>query len=104
MITKLITPILYTMLLCSGIMASGFLTPTPTPVYQEIRVRSGDTLWSLAATYAEHSSTDIREVIYHIRKVNQLASAADLRPGMVLRIPVAVDAETTTESVYIAQQ
>lgn len=104
-INKIMMNIIYLLAFSISILAYQALgTTTPKPVYQEVRVRSGDTLWTLAANYAESSSTDIREVIYHIRQVNQIANAGDLTPGMILRIPVTPDTNHKTDSVYIARQ
>lgn len=104
MTQRIITNILYPTILCMGIIGLGYPFADPEPIYQEVHVRSGDTLWSLAAAYAEDSSTDIREVVYHIRKVNALTDAGDLRPGMILRIPVASGGEHSTDFTYIARQ
>jgi nucleoid-associated protein YgaU len=49
-------------------------------------VRAGDTLWEIAGQYA--GKRDVREVIYQIQRANNLQTA-DIRPGQVLRIPLA---------------
>lgn len=104
MTQRIMSNMLYLAVLCIGIFGFGHGFAEPTPIYREVHVRSGDTLWSLAAAYAEDSSTDIREVVYHIRQVNALSDVGNLRPGMVLRIPVASGEEHTTDFAYIARQ
>jgi nucleoid-associated protein YgaU len=46
-------------------------------------VRSGDTLWGIAA---EHYSGDLRAAIWRIQRRNELPGSA-LRPGKVLVLP-----------------
>lgn len=38
--------------------------------YTEIEIQSGDTLWSIAKTYSEHSGMEIREYIRTIKQMN----------------------------------
>lgn len=57
--------------------------PVPTV---EVRVKPGDTLWSLARRHADHS-IDVRELISDIRRINQLEDAM-IHPGQTLKIPV----------------
>lgn len=47
------------------------------------RVRSGDTLWSIAA---RHYRGDPRQGVWRLQRANNLATAA-LAPGQVLRVP-----------------
>lgn len=56
-----------------------------TPLYKEITVRSGDSLWSIAKKY--NPQGDVRKFIYEIQKVNDLTSS-DLFVGKQLKIPV----------------
>ncbi|MCK4258333.1 MAG: LysM peptidoglycan-binding domain-containing protein [Halanaerobiales bacterium] len=51
----------------------------------EVVVVQGDTLWSIAKTY-NSSDNDIRELIYYIKKINQLTTA-QIHPGQTLFIP-----------------
>lgn len=53
----------------------------------EIRVASGDTLWAIASEY-NYYNKDIREVVYEIKKVNQITSS-NIYPGQILKIPVS---------------
>lgn len=59
------------------------LEPIPTHTYV---VDTGDTLWSIAAEYAE--GRDIRKVIYEIKYINGLRTSM-IYPGQELRIPLA---------------
>jgi hypothetical protein len=52
----------------------------------EVVVSPGDTLWGLAVKHAAVGA-DPRDVIAQMRMVNEL-QAADIKPGMVLLIPV----------------
>jgi len=60
------------------------LEPMPTHTYV---VDTGDTLWSIAAEYAE--GRDVREVIYEIKRINGLRTST-IYPGQELRVPVAI--------------
>jgi nucleoid-associated protein YgaU len=55
------------------------------PVYSEITVQSGDTLWDLAQEFGP-SDKDVREVVYDICKLNEI-SADSIYPGQTIRIP-----------------
>lgn len=55
--------------------------------YAEVTVRTGDTLWQLAARHCGERE-DVREKIYAIRDVNRLSVQAPLVPGQKLRIPL----------------
>lgn len=56
------------------------------PSWQTIRVKSGDTLWSIANTYNENGG-DIRKFIYELKKANQLESSI-IFAGDELKVPV----------------
>ena len=49
-------------------------------------VEPNDTLWEIAQEYGTHD--DIRETIYHIKRLNQLESA-DLIVGTRILVPVS---------------
>ena len=49
------------------------------------QVVSGDTLWDIAATYAEPGD-DVRKAVFHIQQANGLESSV-IVPGQELRIP-----------------
>ena len=55
------------------------------PVYSEITVQSGDTLWNLAETFGPVNK-DTREVVYEICKINDI-SADSIYPGQTILIP-----------------
>lgn len=42
---------------------------------KEVRVRRGDTLWSIASDNYDYKDQDIRQYIYELRKINNLESA-----------------------------
>ena len=67
------------LLLASSVMAAG-----PEPATVDYRVRSGDTLWTIAAEVADDS--DVRGIIAQIRDINDLDSSL-IVPGQVLEIP-----------------
>ena len=53
--------------------------------YSTVMVRSGDTLWSLAAAHTA-GNADVQETIDRIVEVNHLGGGS-LQPGRILRIP-----------------
>ena len=55
------------------------------PEYTEVKVKDGDTLWSLAKAYGDPAK-DIRERIYDICSINDI-TAETLYAGAVIRIP-----------------
>jgi len=61
--------------------------PTDVDLQCTVVVQKGDTLWSIAETFRE-PHTDIRRMVYMIRKANDLHSAV-VYPGQKLTIPVA---------------
>jgi LysM repeat protein len=63
----------------------GFASPSPgaaTP--KSYRVKSGDTLWSIAA--AQGSGGDVRAAVYSIRTANHLTGST-IVPGQTLVLP-----------------
>jgi hypothetical protein len=52
----------------------------------EMIVIPGDTLWSIAATIPGSEHADLRQVIYEIKKLNNI-STSKLIPGQVLLVP-----------------
>lgn len=54
-------------------------------IYTKVTVCTGDTLWTIASQYISKND-DIRELIYNIKKVNNLDSAIII-PGQELLIP-----------------
>ena len=57
------------------------------PVYAEVEIRAGDTLWQIAAEY-KRDDADIRRFIYDIRQINDIR-ADELQPGRMILIPVS---------------
>ncbi len=60
---------------------------TTNQEYLEITVAPGDTLWEIASQY-NYYDEDIRQVLYNIKKTNQMTSST-IYPGEVLIIPVS---------------
>ena len=52
-----------------------------------IRVSSGDTLWSIASRHHDNKS-DIREFIHKIKYINKLDHSCTLYPGQNIMIPI----------------
>lgn len=52
---------------------------------ETVTVRSGDTVWSIAASHSEGG--DLRERVDAIVSANHLATGAALRPGQTLVVP-----------------
>ena len=55
------------------------------PVYKEITVRNGDTLWNIAQKY--NSNNDVRKCIYEIKKTNHLETS-EINTGLKLKIRI----------------
>jgi len=55
------------------------------PVYSEITIQAGDTLWELAKEFGP-ADQDVREVVYEICKINGI-SAEGIYPGQTILIP-----------------
>ncbi len=71
------------LLLASSVLAAG-----PEPETVDYTVRSGDTLWNIAAEVVVDG--DIRDVVAQIRHINDLDSSL-IQPGQVLELPVDSD-------------
>ncbi|MCX7709643.1 MAG: LysM peptidoglycan-binding domain-containing protein [Clostridia bacterium] len=56
-----------------------------TPQYLSVNVKQGDTLWSLANKYG--TSSDTREIVYNIKKINKLATS-EIQAGSEILIPM----------------
>lgn len=54
--------------------------------FSVVVVQPGDSLWSIASTYAPND--DPRELVSILLEVNELESAADLQAGSSLLVPV----------------
>jgi nucleoid-associated protein YgaU len=78
---------------CGGVVLGSWLGPLVSGGGEEglqlagessVVVRSGDTLWSIAASVA--GEADVRAVVNHIQQLNGLEGAG-LVPGQVLQLP-----------------
>lgn len=56
------------------------------PIYADVQINSGDTLWDIASEY-NPSNTDVRELVYEICRLNGI-SADTIYPGQTIRVPV----------------
>lgn len=56
-------------------------------VCEDYHVQSGDTLWNIAASYADDKD-DLRMIVDSIVEENQLKDSADIHPGDVLQIVI----------------
>ena len=54
--------------------------------YQTVTIRGGDTLWSIASAHSD-SSTDVRELVREIRKLNDIEPGS-IYPGQIIKVPV----------------
>ena len=60
----------------------------PSQKFVSVAVEPGQTVWQLASV-AAGDDTDVRQVMDSILKENGLTGTSDIRPGQVLRLPVA---------------
>ncbi len=83
----LVISIIFSFILTSmAIFSSTFVNSSmKNSAMKEVLVAQGDTIWSIAKAYHQ-SDYDIRELIYHIKKVNKLTTA-QIYPGQTLYIP-----------------
>lgn len=68
-----------------GGFATATLSSGEAPAVRYVEVQPGDTLYGLAADYAEPG--EIREVVHQIRELNGVSSV--LQPGTELAIPLS---------------
>lgn len=66
-------------------IAASFTEVKQNPAYVEIIVKNGESLWQLTKAHYKGNS-DIRKVIYKVKKINNLESA-EIQPGQIIRIP-----------------
>ncbi len=76
-----ITVVVVLLLLASAGNAAGEITDT-----YDYRVRSGDTLWEIAAEHGPQG-VDRRRVVASIERINDLSSSS-LQAGQIIEIPV----------------
>ena len=67
-----------------GIYGAAFPSNVVEYENREVIVRPGDTLWSIAKD-AVGETEDVRQVIYHMMKDNNLPDA-NIHPGMKLKV------------------
>ena len=60
----------------------------PSQEFVSVAVEPRQTVWQLASV-AAGDDTDVRQVMDSILKENGLTGTSDIRPGQVLRLPVA---------------
>jgi len=61
----------------------------PIANYMNIQVRSGDTVWTIAARNASNEE-DIRELVYAIKTMNELDHNALIYSGQTLKVPMSI--------------
>ena len=71
--------------LITSVLGLNTASGASTQQYVQIKVQSGDTLWTLAREYGP-SDMDVRNVIYEICRLNGI-TAADLQAGQYITIP-----------------
>jgi LysM repeat protein len=77
-----ITVIVVLLFLSSAVQATGQVTETT-----DYRIKSGDTLWSIARTHGPDNA-DTRRIVAAIEKLNQI-DGGRIQAGQVIEIPVA---------------
>jgi len=60
----------------------------PSQEYLSIAVEPGQTVWQLASV-AAGDDMDVRQVVNEILEDNGLTGTSDIRPGQILRLPIA---------------
>jgi LysM repeat protein len=59
------------------------------PICDTVTVKSGDTIWQIAANY-QAPQQDIRDIVMAIRTVNKLNANYQIQVGQNLKIPAIV--------------
>lgn len=60
----------------------------PSQEYLSVAVEPGQTVWQLASVVAG-DDMDVRQVVNEILEDNGLTGTSDIRPGQILRLPIA---------------
>ena len=60
----------------------------PSQEYLSVAVEPGQTVWQLASV-ASGDDMDVRQVVNEILEDNGLTGTSDIRPGQILRLPIA---------------
>ena len=63
-----------------------YVSGSSEPRFDTIKVKNGDTLWSIASIYADET-TDMRMFVYDISKLNGI-DGNEIIPGQELIIPL----------------
>lgn len=82
--TMLIMSLVLTLLATPLAITSAFVD---TNTYETVYVKSGDTVWKIAAKRTTEKD-DIREVVFEIRQLNKLDNNSQVYPGQALKVPV----------------
>lgn len=65
-------------------------------------VKSGESLWTIASRITPNT-VDVREMIYAVKKINNLDDSFVLSPGMTLKVPTTKTINTSKSLYYMAQ-
>ncbi len=86
---KLTVKLFAIMILACAVFAPALFAEGQRQIWREHRVTvcHGDTVWALAAGFADKGE-DVREVVERIYKVNNLGARAAIQPGQTLVVPV----------------
>lgn len=60
----------------------------PSQEYLSVAVEPGQTVWQLASV-AAGDDMDVRQFVNEILEDNGLTGTSDIRPGQILRLPIA---------------
>lgn len=60
----------------------------PSQEFVSVTVEPGQTVWQLASV-AAGDDMDVRQVVNEILEDNGLTGTSDIRPGQILRLPIA---------------
>lgn len=69
-----------------AVLLLGTVKPEKETLWQEYRVRPGDTLYKIALEYAGNGE-DYRDLVYYIIEINGIKNSM-IYPGQVLLVPV----------------
>jgi cell division protein YceG involved in septum cleavage len=85
----------FLLIVAASVFSVGFafaeksVSATEPPVYAEVEIHTGDTLWQIASEY-KGEKQDVRRLIYEICKVNKI-KAGNIQAGQVILVPVSAD-------------
>ena len=84
---KMISGVLVLIILWAAIPAANSNAYYHTAAYDTVYVKTGDTVWKIAAQYVTDKD-DIRDLVVAIRQVNALNNNARILPGQLIKVPV----------------